>query len=227
VINMRQYQTSYINLAKRISLGLIPIAILTSCAALTATTAPPAYKVITPGATLTLTRELTIPPGQAGLIIQGDQIGNNNDINAWYPHCRIELRTVSDTPQTVLADTFTVQRVTRETDYVLSSRIMFSLNSEHLPTRSTDQQQHSLAVSPALTVSNKGTSSHTATMFGNDGGPMAEIYRTYLYVKSSTQPDVVRFMCEYWEDPTDGAHLSVEQIQQALGNIVLINLLRR
>jgi len=210
---MKQRLTSSIIYGKRMTLGMMLIAMLTSCAAFTTATTPRAYQIITPGTTLTLKRELSIAPGQAGVIIQGNQLGNYNEINAWYPNCRIELRTVKEIPQSVSPDTFTVQRVTRETDYVSSNAVMLAYNDPP-STGHPNQRQHALPAGNMM-VSN---------LFGNDGGPMAAIYRTYLYVQSSAQPDVMRFMCEHWEDPSDGEHLTVEQIKQALGDFVEINI---
>jgi hypothetical protein len=53
----------------------------------------------------------------------------------------------------------------------------------------------------------------------DDGGPMAQIFRTEVYLKSSAQPDLFRLTCEVWEDLFNGVYLTVDQIQQTLGDI--------
>ena len=51
------------------------------------------------------------------------------------------------------------------------------------------------------------------------GGPMAEIFRSEIYLKSAKQPDLFRLTCEEWDDLFNGIYLTVDQIQQALGKI--------
>ncbi|NOZ54907.1 MAG: hypothetical protein GXP08_17525 [Gammaproteobacteria bacterium] len=232
---MKQLLISNRSNDKRVFLYLLPIVLLvSSCTNLhTATVPAPAYRIILPGATLTLKRELTIPAGTAGLIIQGNRLGNYAEINAWYPNCRIELRTMKETPQTISPDTFTVHRVTRETDYVFSNSIMLSRVFRQPATATTvaailpaTGQPHQQALETlslemeTMLITKTASLKHTS---GNGSGPMAEIFRTYLYVTSITQPNVFRFMCEHWEDPISGEHLTVEQIKQALGNIITLN----
>jgi len=63
------------------------------------------------GTLLDLHRDLTIPPDQAGVFIQGTPIGDRDRYDAV---CRLEVRSVALTPRTVRADRFTVVRVARE-----------------------------------------------------------------------------------------------------------------
>ena len=63
------------------------------------------------GILLDLHRDLVVPPGQAGVFIQGTRIGDRYRYDA---ACRLEVRSVALTPQTVRADRFTVVQVARE-----------------------------------------------------------------------------------------------------------------
>jgi hypothetical protein len=61
-----------------------------------------------------------------------------------------------------------------------------------------------------------------AQVNGDSGAPMAEIYTTNIYLQSDKQPDLYRLVCALWEDPASGRYLTVNQIQEALGNIVTL-----
>jgi hypothetical protein len=67
--------------------------------------------LIAMGTPVDLHRDLTLPPGQAGVFIPGTRIGDRYRYDA---HCRLEVRTVSETPQTVVADHFIIERVVQE-----------------------------------------------------------------------------------------------------------------
>jgi len=56
------------------------------------------------------------------------------------------------------------------------------------------------------------------------GGPMALVYTTHMTIHSDTQPAIRQFACSHWEDPLDAKHLTVAQMQKALGNIAEIQL---
>ena len=63
------------------------------------------------GTPLDLHQNLTIPPGQAGVFVQGTPIGDRYRYDAV---CRLETRTVDATFRTVTVDRFTVERVRQE-----------------------------------------------------------------------------------------------------------------
>lgn len=63
------------------------------------------------GTPLDLHQNLTVPPDQAGVFIQGTRIGDRYRYDAV---CRLETRTVAATFRTVTADRFTVERVRQE-----------------------------------------------------------------------------------------------------------------
>lgn len=57
-----------------------------------------------------------------------------------------------------------------------------------------------------------------------DGGPMALVYSTEMHIHSDRQPDIRRFICSHWEDPNDAQHLTVAEMQKAMGHIAQIQL---
>lgn len=58
----------------------------------------------------------------------------------------------------------------------------------------------------------------------NDGGPMALVYSTEMRIHSDSQTAIRRLVCSHWEDPLDARHLTVAQMQKALGHIAEIQL---
>ena len=84
--------------------------LLAACQALDYEGQAPAYRIPT-GTVLELHRDLIVPPGQAGVNIQGTAIGDRYRYDAV---CRLEVLTVDDSPRPVRTDHFTVERVGRE-----------------------------------------------------------------------------------------------------------------
>jgi len=89
---------------------LVVSLLLTACQALDYEGQAPAYRIPT-GTVLELHRDLIVPPGQAGVNIQGTAIGDRYRYDAV---CRLEVLTVDDSPRPVRTDHFTVERVGRE-----------------------------------------------------------------------------------------------------------------
>lgn len=51
-------------------------------------------------------------------------------------------------------------------------------------------------------------------------GPPLEENQTIMYLHSDKQPNVFRMTCRHWGDPaTDSVHLTITQMQQALGKM--------
>jgi len=68
------------------------------------------------GATLTLPTALEVPANSARVFIQGARTVSYWDLDEYYPHCVLQLSRVSDAPQTVVPDRFTVTRSFDDTD---------------------------------------------------------------------------------------------------------------
>jgi hypothetical protein len=64
------------------------------------------------GSKLILKKDITIPPDNAGVMLQGGQVMNKHSINQYYPNCRFEVNAVLPTSQEVKADEFQITHVT-------------------------------------------------------------------------------------------------------------------
>lgn len=63
-----------------------------------------------------------------------------------------------------------------------------------------------------------------ASFGGSGDGPPGENYMTTLYLHSDRQADVFRMTCQHWEDPSEGKHLTVQQIRQTLGDLFVLTI---
>jgi hypothetical protein len=50
------------------------------------------------------------------------------------------------------------------------------------------------------------------------------VYATEMYLRSASQPDVLRLTCAHREPPEEGDHLSIAQIRQALGELMSLQI---
>ena len=66
---------------------------------------------VTPGASFTLHREITIPPDQTSVYFQDGKLGASRDVDFYKPHCKFELFKISDQARSVKPDTFVVTRI--------------------------------------------------------------------------------------------------------------------
>ena len=152
---------------------------------------PAAYQVVKPGSILKLNQELTIPPESAGVLMQYGKVTHYTQTNQWYPNCRFEVRDPADTAQVFQPDEFVVTKVRFESQYVAAEL-------------------------PLLAAIGIGFG-----LFGDrGGGPTAEVMSTSFQLQSQTQPKVWRLICQHWEDPKDSRHLTLAEIQQAVGGII-------
>ncbi len=68
------------------------------------------------GSTLSLNRDIVIPPNRARIFIQNDTVFDSiNAVNEYYPFCEFEILTLSKHAQKVHADTFNIIKVIDET----------------------------------------------------------------------------------------------------------------
>lgn len=154
------------------------------------------HYLVPAGSRVVLHRDLTIPANQVGVYLQGGRLVPFADVNQYHPHCKFEVRTLTDNPRTVRADAFTVTRATQE-----------QLKSVRAP----------------LQVAGVGIG---LAMGGDaDGGPSPEVYATRLTLASERQPDVLRLTCGHWEVPTPTTvHLTISQIRKTLGDIMSLRI---
>jgi len=97
-------------------------------------------------------------------------------------------------PQTIKPDTFTITRVFLDEGFVSLFPKLASLT---------------------MTASYPG-------LYLGAGGVTAVVYITEIYLESDIQPDVVRLSCKQWDDPMMGAHLTLQEIKLALGELITI-----
>lgn len=56
----------------------------------------------------------------------------------------------------------------------------------------------------------------------SSSSPTADEYFTEMDIVSDTQPNITRLICSHWEDPNDAKHLTLKQINTALGSLAKI-----
>ena len=70
---------------------------------------------------LELHQDVVVPPGRARVFFQAGKVGSGG-INEFRPHCELTVKTLMDEPQTIHADTFTIDRVSRSIEQVVMSK---------------------------------------------------------------------------------------------------------
>jgi len=167
--------------------------IVSSCVVNSVTVDPPAYKTLRESQLFVLTQAIMIPADQASVYFQDGNVINAKLLNQRSPHCRLVVNGLSEQAREIRPDNFRLIRIRYDNYFVLDASRMIA----------------------SLTLSQLGMS--------HDGGaPIAEEYTTYFYLHSDNQPIVSQLICNHWEDPYDGHHLSLKQIRQALGSLIEI-----
>lgn len=111
-------------LAARLRYPLFPVLLLLpACHAVMQDETSPFF-MVPPGSVVVLHQDLEVPPGRASVYIQRGRTTSYAAYNRYYPHCRFEVRDVSEQPQLIRAGRFRVEKVTRETDYFAESGVM-------------------------------------------------------------------------------------------------------
>lgn len=156
---------------------------------------PPAHKTLKPGMKFTLNETLEVLPQKAAVNIQHGKIISDKQIEVYQPNCRLVVHGLDNAIRKIEPESFSISKITFGTEIVMAKPI-------HLA----------------------GLSIHFSSVGGGggDGGATAEIYTTYFYLKSDNQTLVSHISCSHWEDATDGAYLTEEQITATLGNILVI-----
>jgi hypothetical protein len=155
------------------------------------------YYVIPTGTRVVLKQALTIPPEQVGVYIQNGKVLPWPEVNAYYAHCKFELRDRKDTEQNVNPDEFIVTRVVQDVVHMVNWG-----------------RWQTAGVSMGIRVGDM------------DGGASVRTYATYIYLGSDRQPRVFRLGCGHWAYPGTryAEHLSIAQMRKALGDLVTLEL---
>ena len=133
------------------------IILLLSCLALAACQYVPPRDISSPffsppaGSTLRLTRQLTIPANDAGVMIQyGQPQYSSWKLDQYYPHCDFELRTRAPRQQVVEPDTFTVTRTVREIENVLLAPAMLASSASAAATISSGGRREAARLASSM-----------------------------------------------------------------------------
>lgn len=84
---------------------------------------PPAYLEISTDSRVILTRALNVTPGEAGVYLQNGQVTSGNQLDRYHPNCRLQLRQISETVQTIEAGAFQVIKVSHIEELVAAEVI--------------------------------------------------------------------------------------------------------
>lgn len=152
------------------------------------------YYQIPAGSHLVLKQGLTIPPEEGRVFIQDGKVKPAKQVDQYYPHCWFLSWTISKQATHITPDDFVVIKTEKNEDYV--------------------QREQPLMLASRFLSINGGMAS----------GATAVEYSTTLNIHSEKNPEIRRFTCNHWEDPTDAYHLTVAQIRQTLGDIAEIQL---
>lgn len=133
---------------------------------------------------VSLNSPLRIRADYASVYIQSGKKRATNSAGEYYPHCILELRTISSEERTVQPDQFRIIRIRRD-------RFMTFINGQLLAAS------------------------------GGDYNPVMS--STELFLQSDRQPDVYRLTCQQLDEPFRAHHLTVEEMQNALGDIMTLH----
>ena len=147
------------------------------------------YYQIPKGSRLILKQPLTIAPNKGRVYIQYGKVVNSMRPDNYYPHCWFLSWTIAPTETIIHPDQFVVTASMKNESYV----------SQQTP----------------LMFASSGLSDR----LGMAASVTAIEYLTQLTIHSDKQPDIRQFVCNHWEDPLDAKHLTVAEINQALGDI--------
>jgi hypothetical protein len=173
---------------------LFLLLILTACQAGPYPPDSPLY-TIPAGSHIIIRQPLTIPANKATSYLQYGKPVSYAQVDQYYPHCWLTSWKVLNKSQTIKPGIFIVTRVLKYDDLVsLEGKVQVASNNNLTSGRITG------------------------------GGPTASEYKTELIINSDAQPDIRRLICSHWGDPSFGEHLTVNQMQAALGGFVHLEL---
>jgi hypothetical protein len=164
---------------------------LTACAQVPVADEHSPYSRIAAGTTLTLHQPVEIPRYAARVFIQDGRVVSKTGMNVYYPHCNLEVRTVSDGNARIEPGNFLVTGFRLDEVTIVKQKEPLMLASA-MPMLADD----------------------------DPGGPPPTSRAVHYLLHSETQPDVMRLTChggfaEAWEV----AYPSVSEIRQVLEGI--------
>jgi hypothetical protein len=143
------------------------------------------------GWTLELRQDVTIPPNRTRVFFQEGRVSYG--INEYEPHCQLRVRKISEQPQSVRADRFSIENV-------------FGANGQIV---SSDRIQ--LAAAGAAVVMGGGD--------GGGDGPSQLIYFYFMGLHADKQPNVTYLVCGgALNDAALARYPTIQDIRTALGD---------
>lgn len=190
---------------KKLTLFLL-IFSLPACSLLTPKNPTTIKQLLPVGSTLRLTQALVIPPDHSYVYIAYGEVVPLRPINSvdiYYPYCMFRLDKVSSQARKVEPDTFTVTKIVEFEDYY-GQRDGIQYTGDHR-------------------VSYRGDVRISGSVGIDDGaGPSLIMYATIMSLHSERQPEVKELVCGHWDDQGTVEPLTLEEMKQALGDVIVI-----
>ena len=144
-------------------------------------------------AVLVLNQDIMIPANSLAVYLQNGRV-TPGGVNHYEPSCKFELRHKKPQAQTVRAEIFKIRQFTRHRgDFAGVSATL------QIPVRHRRRLD----------------------LF-NEDAPSFIVYASYFYLESVQQPDVLRLTCSHWQFWGEGRHLTLAEIQAALGSVFTV-----
>jgi hypothetical protein len=151
------------------------------------------YYVVPAGSRLSLNQELTIPPEGTSVYIQNGQVMPNVQVLHYYPFCKFELYSRSDSARTVARDTITIKKaVPEETEG---------------PNADAGPVHYAAGMSGSMTDISPG------------GYVPIRTFSTRMDLRSEKNPDIFRLTCSRWGYPNMDTYVTIAEMRRTLGSI--------
>ena len=139
--------------------------------------------------TLTLNQTIEIPPHRLSASIQNGVVYPTGAVDEYAPNCKLRVKHLKDTGQTIEPGTFDIIAVARRVDIIPIGGI-----------------GGARLAGPAMTLASGG----------GDGAPSDEMYKTLMTLRPSTQSLATKLVCQQLDDPGLGEHVSFLEMQTTL-----------
>jgi len=138
--------------------------------------------------TLILNKTIEIPPHQLSVSIQNGVVYPTGAVDEYAPNCKLRVKHLQDTGQTIEPGTFDIIAVARRVDIIPIGEI-----------------GGARLAGPSMTLASGGAE-----------GPSDEMYKTLMALRPSTQSLATKLVCQQLGDPGLGEHVSFLEMQTTL-----------
>lgn len=138
---------------------------------------------------LELHRDVTIPPGRTRVFFQDGRLSHG--INEYKPHCQLRVWEISEHPQSVRSDRFSIEKVFGSFDQIVSNG------------------QLRFVAAAAVVMGG-----------GGDGDGMGQLMHLYhMELHADTQPNVTYLVCGgKLDDPAFAKYPTIQDIRTSMGD---------